>query len=925
MTMDDADTLSLREQRAALRASTTGHTVQVPVDAYFATYLTDILPSRAETDGLISWLVKGLKRGHYLNNSGWARTQVKTGVKEDATYKGLERIAEKIHDLCMTWNKEKGAAQVPKRTTRFVCRPNLETKSEVRGGSMRTDGRFILMESSDGGGEVDDENVRTCDVGGGMEAKLDVKDRGTNEDQIVNAVSHILYNDPCRRYVLSFTVEGNMMRFWYFSRSHIAVSEDFNYHENPEDFIRFIIFMTFATLEGLGYDPTVTRLRDAKDDVQYRFTVGDKVYQTVRCIDESSALDIITRATRVWAVQELDAYNQPLGKTEVLKDVWLYFDAKSEEDIQNEIFKALEDLDKIGVSVDQRPPTSPPGVPMAEDAKQYFMTIVKDIAVQVNGQDDTTLAPPDGAVEYCYTPLPQNAPAKEATVKGSRGKTAEAKAKGKGKGKAAANTGVRKASAKPQATAPLAKDSPVYPHTRRTHRRIVFAEECQTLYTMKNYGDFALGLAQLVYGLDYMRLAGFIHRDISPGNCLMYMEERHIKISDLEYARRYDSQCQSILPLTGTPGFMAVEYQAMEHYFPPDSAAKQGKSWKDVHTTAHKPQGKKSWFQFNFLHDLESVLWMLLSHLLTTVPNCLRADAPDVVEKHGAVLVLYDKLFDGSLKGSLERHNFVRNIKQPDMPAFTEAQEVLIAFYEEANALPLCNIMSAFVYLVRNCYKVVENTVPCVDQVTPYWDPAHFKHQFYRQIHDIFMEMHRGMAGVGYCAADELKKASNEPGPPSPPIEHETKDQVAPNPDSGPSRSRKRHADVSVDEAQKKKPKTDTDAQPSRPGKRPAEDAAVQAAKRPKRATAPAAQPLRRSTRLKSAASSDAAKGPKTPVRKTKQAAVKARAPSGSGAGTSAAGTSGQPAAAASSRQLRGERPVAGTKRVSKSTANKKS
>ncbi|KAF8903842.1 hypothetical protein CPB85DRAFT_1438179 [Mucidula mucida] len=113
MTMDDADTLSLREQRAALRASTTGHTVQVPVDAYFATYLTDILPSRAETDGLISWLVKELKRGHYLNNSGWARTQVKTGVKEDATYKGLERIAEKIHDLCMTWNRRRAQRKCP--------------------------------------------------------------------------------------------------------------------------------------------------------------------------------------------------------------------------------------------------------------------------------------------------------------------------------------------------------------------------------------------------------------------------------------------------------------------------------------------------------------------------------------------------------------------------------------------------------------------------------------------------------------------------------------------------------------------------------------------------------------------------------------------------------------------------------------------
>ncbi len=45
-----------------------------------------------------------------------------------------------------------------------------------------------------------------------------------------------------------------------------------------------------------------------------------------------------------------------------------------------------------------------------------------------------------------------------------------------------------------------------------------------------------------------MRLVGFVHRDISPGNCLMY--ERQIKISDLEYARRYESQGKGLAPLT---------------------------------------------------------------------------------------------------------------------------------------------------------------------------------------------------------------------------------------------------------------------------------------------------------------------------------------------------------------------------------------
>ncbi|KAF8909078.1 hypothetical protein CPB85DRAFT_759526 [Mucidula mucida] len=670
-----ADAHGLDDQRAALRASTTGHTVQVPVDTYFSTYQSNILPSARETEELISWVQDGLKKTKTLNTKSWPTTRIRRQVTEDDTYQGLEPIAEEIHGLCLAWNEKQNTIKLPKRTTRLICRPRHETASEVRGGSMKTDARFILMESRDGGGEVDDKKVKTCDVGGPMEAKLDVDDRGTNEDQIVGAVSHILYNDPSRRFVLAFTVEANMMRFWYFSRSHIAVTAEFDYHANPRDFIRFIIFMTFSSLEGLGYDPTVVRVRDDNKDVQYQFTVGDKKYQTVRCIDESSALDIVTRATRVWAVRELDANDQPFGETKVLKDVWLYIDAKSEQTIQKEIFAALEELDKIGVSPEERPPTSVAGATMADDAKQYFMTIVEDIAVQVNDQDDTTLAPPRNAVEFRYTPLPTPPPAKFPTVAGGRHT--------KDNALGPVGTGGKKASGKPKPVAPSAKNPVVYPHTQRTHRRIVFAEECQSLYTVDDYGDFTLGLAQLVYGLDYMRLAGFIHRDISPGNCLLYMKDRHIKISDLEYARRYDSQCQSALPLTGTPGFMAVEYQALKHHFLEGSGAPGKKySVRDPNEDEIEAE-QQEWFQFNFLHDLESVLWILLSHLLTTVPDCLHAGIEGIVERHTAVLKLYNDLFDGSLTGSAERRDFIWDIKEKRMTGFLKAKRVLAALYDK--------------------------------------------------------------------------------------------------------------------------------------------------------------------------------------------------------------------------------------------------
>ncbi|KAF8909070.1 hypothetical protein CPB85DRAFT_759426 [Mucidula mucida] len=228
-----AETFGLRAQRIALRASTTGHTVQMPVKIYHSTYHTDILPSVGETDELITWVDEELRAAGILDDSGWRDTKLSEDASEDATYKGLEPIAKKIVNLRTTWNKKKKKTKLPQPTTRLVCRPRLETKSEVRGGSMKTDARFILMKSRDGDDKVDDKKVKTCDVGGPMEAKLHLEDRGTNEDQIVGAVSHILYNDPSRRFVLAFTVEGNMMRFWYFSRSHITVSAEFDYHKNP--------------------------------------------------------------------------------------------------------------------------------------------------------------------------------------------------------------------------------------------------------------------------------------------------------------------------------------------------------------------------------------------------------------------------------------------------------------------------------------------------------------------------------------------------------------------------------------------------------------------------------------------------------------------------------------------------------------------
>ncbi|KAF8869095.1 hypothetical protein CPB85DRAFT_1401682 [Mucidula mucida] len=727
MSQPGAAARKLEEQRLYLKESTTGHTVQVPAETFLAHY-TNLLHSQRDTDNLVAHVEKKLKADDSLGRNGWSATNV-IGRNEDSAFKGLAGIAEEIHSHCVDWNKTKQHPKLRHRTTRLICRPNHTTASEVRGGSMKTDARFILLkEDSKGNGTLTDIDPNHVPTSAAV-CPAEFKTRSTtelridNESKVLGAVGHILYADPCRRSVIAFTIEDHLMRFWYFSRSHIAVSAAFDYHANPGLFIRFVIFMTFAPLEDLGYDPTVKRVRVGEElNIQYRFTIRDKVYQTTGVIYEMN-LDIVTRATRVWEVVELDSNFQPIGTHKVLKDVWLYFDATPESHIYNAIFAALRQLDEDGTVADsERPPPLQPGSSLEEDAKHYFMTIVSDSVVSINGQPDEAKEPPEGYVEFCYTEAEEKF-AMEATIAGtSRGEVDDY-------------------------TPQLKRvDRAPYPHKKRTHRRIVFDEVCRTLYKVLSYADFTKGVAQLVYGLEYMRLAGFVHRDISPGNCLIFNGQT--KISDLEYARPYAAPGHGAAPLTGTPGFMAVEYQFGGHLFrpqPPTTDFFPGESPPPT------PPTPLPWFKFNFLHDLESVLWIYLWFLLDTLP---RTFTPVQIEQHKtAILRLNHMLFNFSLDVSAQRLVLMQNCATDMQSAYGEIVDALTKVYGVDSKLP--KALQSFKTL-STCYRIVEASQPLLvesPQAT-HWDRKAFLHKFYKAIHIYLMDAH-----------DQMKDKSDEARP----------------------------------------------------------------------------------------------------------------------------------------------------------------
>ncbi|KAF8878394.1 hypothetical protein CPB85DRAFT_1259550 [Mucidula mucida] len=205
-------------------------------------------------------------------------------------------------------------------------------------------------------------------------------------------------------------------------------------------------------------------------------------------------------------------------------------------------FNVVTKAPRVGVPVEERPQ----GVTglLAEDVKKYFLKIALDVAVKFNSVPKHNFCVMYGHKYILRQPLPLQA---------------------------------------------------------KTHRRVVFKEECQCFDKLSNYADVTLGMAQLVRGLEYMCLAGYLHHDISLGNCLFLVSQRQLKISNLEFARPYNAPYTEE-GFTGTPGFMAVKYEKGMHSFD-----------KTKENPAREP-----FFRYNFVHDLEAALtvWWYCNQLV---------------------------------------------------------------------------------------------------------------------------------------------------------------------------------------------------------------------------------------------------------------------------------------------------------------------
>ncbi|TFK22962.1 hypothetical protein FA15DRAFT_705880 [Coprinopsis marcescibilis] len=637
----NAKLLTLPKQRDLRMDNVRKHTFSCPSDEWFLAFLADDENSEVWSDETASKVLRQLDSEVFNEDDGWVALSEKLAEKPighendvystlDSIYKAIVKKAQEIHPSKLV------------ATTSFRTTPNDRPQFDVQSNDTRPDGQSsLVMVPADISGvrrssriaerEQDQEqkllpvSKRASECAGIYEFKKDEAAREDNNKQMVFGASQLFYNDPRRRFTYGMTIEKTSTRLWFFNHSFICTTDPFDCNENPEALIRWFLYMTFANETQLGFDPTVKRLEKDKE-VFFRYQVNDKYYRTIgNPIAEDSAWLMNSRAVRVWTVRLSDVDGNFIEDREeekeehVLKDVWLYDDIPGELENQNAILKAAKDLDTSS-------PVSDGNETREKIINNLFLTIMGDCIVQIGNEDDITAVRPANATNINLID----------DVDEVLDRASKASASIRQSEMSAPNPDVRSKNGGDE------QEPDVYlKHHRRIHRRIVFREKCKPFYEV---GNLELGLHCLVtyaFALNTFREIGYLHRDISFGNCLVFVKAGQPavpKISDLEYCKKYN-QISEHDPTTGTPEFMATEVRLRDLLFTPapdmtdepivlnpfaymmqkDPIAEPSRVSLVPSKNGRTLQSQS--FHFHYYHDLEGVVWLFVWLLLSFIPQ----------------------------------------------------------------------------------------------------------------------------------------------------------------------------------------------------------------------------------------------------------------------------------------------------------------
>ncbi|KAJ8072287.1 hypothetical protein PM082_015846 [Marasmius tenuissimus] len=671
---------------------------------------------------------------------GWYESANPTEMgNEDVVYKHIQDICDCIVKATEVTLPGK------KPTARFRCRPTKTALSDTQNSEYRTDADMELVDGSD---SKNDRSSLWDSVVNAEFKKSDTELDKVNQNiqQVVGNAAHMLYSDPRRRFRFGLTIENCDTRFWFFSRAVSYVSEGFNF--DPKPFIQFILALSFASKEEMGYDLTVKRV-EFKGKWVYDYKAlnqnGETTwYRTKSLIFNHQSMRILGRAIRVWEVYVLDAQGNPIEeefngqrrrRVAVLKDCWLTIDAHSESKTQKLILEAYRQARDLREG---------------DDPAKYFMTILCDIIVMAGGVEDTTHAhfrngvPPTDRIYELVRKTPHRV-SKPSISSGVNSRIS--RGTGGGFDRIEEEEGSIPKFDRPDNGLPRIYES-------RKHCRTVFDEVGVRLDDIKDQQVLVDCLVDALSGLEVFYYAGWVHRDVSVGNllrCYNRADGTYVcKITDLEYARPFQEEAG--LPhdhKTGTPAYMSVEVQAEAYRF--RAAAKSNRLARygvdDSNGEGSSTTETQDVIPFfhNYLHDVEAIWWIMMWNLFSTVPGTLSVTP----EEHTQRTRHADKLFPSSLDGNIARAYLLT-----DQTDYADCQKRLCFEY-----LELAKVMGDALEFLRGTYERVERPLEKV-----------LVHDSYKGVHLIMRRIFKAarehaLPHVKFLSevGEELEKARKRP------------------------------------------------------------------------------------------------------------------------------------------------------------------
>ncbi|KAJ3904860.1 hypothetical protein F5879DRAFT_900405 [Lentinula edodes] len=332
-----------------------------------------------------------------------------------------------------------------------------------------------------------------------------------NNKKVLSNATHIMGADPTRRFMFDLTIDKFNVRLWFFSRSHVFVTEAMNLHMDAKNLISFALSLSGACREELGYDPTVRRVQ-GKDRTGpcYIFTIDGKQYITTEAITVRKAKFLLGCAARVFKVQQVLNDEGDLDtEVKVIKDYWLPEDSCTELEIRlaieanvqkvnavpnldrsafNKYFVRIEACEKVPV-----PSTTEKG--QTPDSTSNFIrgqTLPSDIKRFTVSTQSSTYQ------RVMSVSIPASIMMESGAERQRRQETV-----------------IREATATHLARLDRRTYAP------KVHCRQLSEYAGKPLDQMMDWDIILKALESLIIALSYMHSAGFVHRDISAANVLV--------------------------------------------------------------------------------------------------------------------------------------------------------------------------------------------------------------------------------------------------------------------------------------------------------------------------------------------------------------------------------------------------------------------